>query len=167
MDWSEPVAGVHPLIWLLLVLIFGPTGLLSVLAANRFGVLGALSRWWNERTKRAIRREHDEQQERRRGSDLAYAALESDVKRLAAQVDAQARRHEKEMQRLRNHMQKDREWYDGVVAELRLALTRWQGWGEWVTQWALLAEHPSEPFIPFAQYVSEQADPGGSDAPGG
>lgn len=48
MSWEAP-AGVPWLVWLVIMLIFGPPALGSKLAARIPGVLGATGRWWQAR----------------------------------------------------------------------------------------------------------------------
>ncbi|WP_367582274.1 hypothetical protein [Tsukamurella tyrosinosolvens] len=48
MSWDAP-AGVPWLVWLVILLIFGPPALGSKIAARIPGVLGATGRWWQAR----------------------------------------------------------------------------------------------------------------------
>ena len=48
MSWEAP-AGVPWLVWLAIMLIFGPPALGSKIAARIPGVLGATGRWWQAR----------------------------------------------------------------------------------------------------------------------
>lgn len=55
-DWMnphDPPAGIHPLIWLAIVLIFGPPAVISQTAAKLPSILGATARWWQRRQQAA------------------------------------------------------------------------------------------------------------------
>ena len=57
MSWEAP-AGVPWLVWLAIMLIFGPPALGSKIAARIPGVLGAGARWWQAR--KIAHASHDE-----------------------------------------------------------------------------------------------------------
>lgn len=55
-DWMnphDPPAGIHPLIWLGIFLIFGPPAVISRTAAKLPSILGATARWWQRRQQKA------------------------------------------------------------------------------------------------------------------
>lgn len=158
MDLTEPVAGIPPLVWLFIVLILGPAGLLSNKAAERFGMVGAISRWWTERTRRSIQREHSVAVERQKSSDLVYSALEGDLLRLVKQVNNQGARHTQEIEQMRAEMREQKEWYESVLEEMRETTALWQLWGQWVTEWAAQASHPTREFLPFHEFVPKHRE---------
>lgn len=53
MSWEAP-AGVHWLVWLIVVLLFGPPALGSKAAARIPGVLGVAGRWWQKRKREQV-----------------------------------------------------------------------------------------------------------------
>ena len=53
MSW-EPPAGVPWLVWILIVLLFGPPALGSRVTAKIPGILGAGARWWQDRKAYAV-----------------------------------------------------------------------------------------------------------------
>lgn len=129
MDFTQPIAGVPPLIWLLFVLIFGPPAILSKAAAEKFGAFGALARWSRNRRLRNLENDRDQLVARFGIEDVAYAALERRMTRLAEQMDAQDRSHRIEMDALKTN-------FEGQIADLRKDNNQWEDYGDWVGLWA-------------------------------
>lgn len=166
MDWSQPIAGVPPLVWALIAAILGPAGLLSRMAGNRFGAIGSVARWWTERTQRAIDRDIKRAKARQRLDNMAYAALERDIARLSSQMSAQARRHDEQIEDIRSKWRREREDTQVVIDELRSESHRaqralsefrdnqrsFQAWSEWVTRWAASVHNPPSPFMTLEEY---------------
>ncbi|TWS25337.1 hypothetical protein FK268_09085 [Tsukamurella sputi] len=85
MSWEAP-AGVPWLVWLVIMLIFGPPALGSKIAAKLPGVLGVTGRWWQARKVAMV-----SQDELARLSAELHALREDydrDVPALRGRVDA-------------------------------------------------------------------------------
>lgn len=80
MDPGSPPIGIPPLLWLLILLIGGPSGitlLLSKGAAKVPGFLGAAARWWQSREPAT--RSYELQQREISRIDAQYERLERDA----------------------------------------------------------------------------------------
>lgn len=143
MDFTQPIAGVPPLVWLLIMLVFGPPAILSKAAADNFGSLGALARWVRSRRLRSLESDRDELVARFGIEDVAYAALETRLQRLSDQFKEQAQQltdqgesHRKEIDELKVDMVNERRYFEGQIRELRQDNEQWEDYGDWVGSWA-------------------------------
>ena len=89
MDPASPPLGIPPLLWLLIFLIGGPSGitlLLSKGAAKIPGVFGAAARWWQSREPAA--RSYELQQCEIARLDEQYQRLAADAEEYRTQTTA-------------------------------------------------------------------------------
>lgn len=89
MDPGSPPLGIPPLLWLLIFLIGGPSGLTLLLskgAAKIPGFLGAAARWWQSREPAA--RSYELQQQEIARLDEQYRRLADDADEYRAQTTA-------------------------------------------------------------------------------
>lgn len=84
--WSTPIAGIHPLIWLLLFLAVGPPMLLSKITARIPGIFGATARWWQSRDPDTLSYEKQQQEIARIAEQ--YDRLHADYKAQQQRIDA-------------------------------------------------------------------------------
>ncbi|AMU55772.1 hypothetical protein PP336_14535 [Mycobacteroides abscessus] len=85
MSWEAP-AGVHWLVWLIIVLLFGPPALGSKAAARIPGVLGVAGRWWQKRKREQV--DLDELGRLRAGLESLRKDYDRDVPALQTRIDA-------------------------------------------------------------------------------
>lgn len=153
MDFTEPIAGVPPLVMLLLLLIFGPPAILSKAAADKFGSLGALARWVRRRRLQSLENDRDQLVVRFATEDIAYAALEKRLSRISQQMDGQDQAHRIEIDGLKVDMVNERRYFEAQIAELRKDNQQWRDYGDWVGLWAsdqvaILRDNGLEPTPP-------------------
>lgn len=96
MSWEAP-AGVPWLVWLVIMLIFGPPALGSKLAARIPGALGATGRWWQARkiaqvSQDELGRISAELHELRKDYNRRVPDLQKRVNALEAALDVAQRR---------------------------------------------------------------------------
>lgn len=95
MNWTAP-AGVPWLVWIILVVLFGPPALASKAAARIPGVLGFTGRWWQARRIRVVAEGDLERMERelhelRADYDREVPTLTERVNSLEAQLSTAMR----------------------------------------------------------------------------
>lgn len=83
MNLPEPAGGIHPMVWLILFLFFGPPALLSKGAAKLPSFLGAAARWWQAREPRS---------ESYRISQAEIVRIRTDYQRILEDYQSMAKR---------------------------------------------------------------------------
>jgi hypothetical protein len=151
--FNGPVAGIHPLVWLAVFLIFGPPAIFSKTAAEKFGFFGAAARHVRGRQRRKIIQERDRIIEEHAMADVAYSQLKTQVDRLARQIEDQDKRHKNEMKSLRDEIDNERMRFTETITQLRINQEVWEDYGDWVSMWAAeqlahMARHGIQPQPP-------------------
>lgn len=162
---TEPIAGIHPLLWLIILLVLGPPAILSKTAADKFGLLGALARHVRNRQVRTLEREQGRAVAEQAVKDIAYAALQVELHRLAKLMQDQGARHDKQIQELREEQAKEHKRMESIIHQLREEMGIWEDYGAWVSAWAsrqtakMIREGVTPappPFLSFHEYKADR-----------